>query len=74
MATSRTSVRASAVVCGIAALLLPMAGNGASTVPEVTLSQSVRQITTDPGDEYDPSLSGDLVVYTGNRDNNTDIY
>lgn len=40
---------------------------------EVTLTQTV-QITTHPGDEYDPAISGDLVVYTGNRDNNTDVY
>lgn len=41
---------------------------------EVTLTQTVAQITTNPGDEYDSYISGDLVVYTGNRDNNTDVY
>ncbi|MGA8046215.1 MAG: PxKF domain-containing protein [Dermatophilaceae bacterium] len=42
---------------------------------EVTLTQTVQRITnTDPGDEYDPALSGDLVVYTGNRDGDTDVY
>jgi beta propeller repeat protein len=74
METSRSTARIAAVMCGTAALLLPMGITGANTSAEVTLTQTVEQITTDPGDEYDPSISGDLVVYTGNRDGDTDVY
>lgn len=40
----------------------------------VTLTQTVQQVTnTDPGDEYDSAISGDLVVYTRYRDNSPDL-
>jgi len=74
MTTHRTAARTRVAVGGMTALLLSLAFVGTSAGVEVSLTQTVRQVTDNLGDEYDPAIYENLVVYTGNRDNNTDVY
>ncbi len=46
----------------------------ASARAQVTIQGSTRQVTTDPSLQTDPSVSGDVVVYTDWRNGNGDIY
>lgn len=41
---------------------------------EITISGTKTQVTTNPAPQFDPSISGDIVVYTDRRDRNDDIY
>src|SRR6185503_1071994 len=40
----------------------------------VTITGTVQQLTTDPLGQLDPAISGDLVVYTDQRNGNDDVY
>jgi beta propeller repeat protein len=61
------AVAAATLVVAPALQISPAAAGVSITVTE-------QRITTNPGDDYDPAISGDVVVYTGNRENNTDVY
>lgn len=41
---------------------------------QVSISGTSSQVTTNPAAQFDPSISGDIVVYTDRRDRNDDIY
>lgn len=62
------------VTVGAATLVVAPALGAAPAAAGVSVTVTEQQLTTDPGDEYDPAISGDVVVYTGNRANNTDVY
>jgi beta propeller repeat protein len=55
-------------------LVAPGAIGASPATSDPTLEKVERQITTNPGDDYDPSISGDLVVYTASRNNDLDVY
>ncbi|MGE5892612.1 MAG: TolB family protein, partial [bacterium] len=40
----------------------------------ITITGTVRQITTSGGSQFDPSISGDIIVYTDLRSGNADIF
>ncbi len=42
--------------------------------PQVSITGHVRQITTDPASQFDPAISGNIIVYTDLRNGNADIY
>lgn len=52
-----------------AALLLP-----GLAIAQVTISGSALRVTTDPGSQFDPAISGTVVVYTDLRNINADVY
>jgi beta propeller repeat protein len=60
------------LVCGMALVLAGIAPPTASAAPIVSTIET--RLTTSLGDEYDPSISGDLVVYTSNRNTHTDVF
>ena len=39
-----------------------------------SLSGTETRVTTDPGDQYDPAISGNIVVFTDYRSADTDVY
>ena len=39
-----------------------------------SLSGTETRVTTDPGDQYDPAISGNIVVFTDYRAEDTDVY
>jgi beta propeller repeat protein len=39
-----------------------------------SLSGTETRVTTDPGDQYDPAISGNIVVFTDYRNADTDVY
>ena len=41
---------------------------------QVTISGTLRQVTTNPAPQLDPSISGNIVVYTDQRHANDDVY
>lgn len=53
---------------GLAAICLAL------PVPALALSGTEMRLTTDPANQFSPAVSGDLVVYTDNRNGNADIY
>lgn len=57
----------------VATILLAMMPVGtAGAVP--ALAKNETRLTVSPGDEYDPAISGDIVVYTSNRAGNSDVW
>ena len=42
--------------------------------PTFTYSGTETRVTSDPGDQYDPSISGNLVVFTDDRSGDQDVY
>ena len=45
-----------------------------SSTPDVWLYGCESRLTTNPADQYDPAISGDLVVYTDARAGNADVW
>ena len=45
-----------------------------SSTPDVWLYGCESRLTTNPADQYDPAISGDLVVYTDARAGNKDVW
>src|SRR5437899_5211998 len=41
---------------------------------QAVIAGALRQLTTNPAPQLDPSISGDIVVYTDQRNGNDDIY
>jgi beta propeller repeat protein len=50
------------------------AAAGGSTSSQVTISGTLRQLTTNQAPQLDPSISGNIVVYTDQRHGNDDVY
>jgi len=47
----------------------------ASSAPAaITLTGVEQRVTAEPGDQYDPAIAGDIVVYTDYRAADTDVY
>lgn len=63
--SARVSIAPGAAL--LAALLLV-------TAAQVTISGTTTQITADPAIQFDPSISGDIVVFTDDRNGNDDVY
>ena len=60
-------------IIGVVTLLvLLLAGCAHATTPPISLTES--RITTDPGDQYDPAIWEDIVVFTDYRSADTDVY
>ena len=59
-----------AVILLVVGLRLPVHANPDTPV----LTGTETRITADPGDQYDPSISGNLVVFTDERGSDTDVY
>ena len=58
---------------GIMALLvLMLVGCAHAAAPDISLIET--RITTDPGDQYDPAIWGDIIVFTDYRSSDTDVY
>jgi len=59
-------------IIGMILLVLVLVGCAHAAAPGIVLAET--RITTDPGDQYDPSLSGDIIVFTNYRSADTDVY
>jgi beta propeller repeat protein len=55
-------------------LSIPSAAAGGTSGPQVTISGTLRQITTNPAPQLEPSISGNIVVYVDQRNGNDDVY
>ena len=51
----------------LALIALLCAAASASAAPPETLSGTEQRVTTDPGDQYDSAISGNIVVFTDYR-------
>lgn len=60
------------IALGATMLLLLFAG-GASATRLIFTGYETR-VTADPGDQYDPAIDGNLIVFTDLRTNDTDVY
>lgn len=58
-------------IMGMVLLVLVLVGCAHAAIPDKLTEM---RITTDPGDQYDPSISGDIIVFTDYRSDNTDVY
>jgi beta propeller repeat protein len=53
-------------------LVLVMVGCAQAEAPIISLTET--RVTTDAGDQYDPAIWGDIVVFTDYRSADTDVY
>ena len=58
----------------ILAILLAADARVHTQSPPAVFSGYETRITSDPGDQYDPAIAGDVVVFTDYRSSNTDVY
>ena len=58
-------------IMGMILLVLVLVGCAHAAIPD-KLTET--RITTDPGDQYDPSISGNIIVFTDHRSADTDVY
>src|SRR5262245_30528499 len=56
------------------ALALALCHAGADLHAQAVITGTLRQLTTNPAAQSDPAISGDIVVYTDNRNGNDDTY
>lgn len=59
-------------ISGAVLLVLLLAGCAHAAAPTISLTET--RITTDPGDQYDPAIWDNIVVFTDYRAADTDVY
>ena len=73
-AYARAGVLAVASLLVVASAIAVPARVARAADPAPTLTTIETRITDSIGDEYDPAISGNTIVYTSNRSANTDVY